>query len=610
MDYLPIEQYGLIGDLHTAALVGQNGSIDWLCLPTFDSPSVFAAILDHAKGGRFRIAPADDEVSGKQFYWPETNVLVTRFLAASGAVELVDFMPLGEAQVEKRHHEIIRQVHAVRGEVAMRMECRPAFNYARDPHETHLLSGGAHFHSASASLGLATGVPLELLADGVTARFTLREGESAVFVLRKVTPGEEGDVLSTDQAEVAFRQTVEFWRAWMARCKYQGRWREIVHRSLLCLKLLTFEPTGAIVAAPTASLPEGIGGVRNWDYRYTWIRDSAFTIYALLRVGYHEEATRYMQFLKSLSMEGGPGPGGLLQIMYGIDGRRTLTEETLDHLEGYRGSRPVRVGNAAYGQLQIDIYGELLDSIYLYDKHGVPISYELWLTVRTLADWVAANWDMPDEGIWESRGGRRHYVYSRLMCWVALDRAVRLARKRSLPADVAGWARTRDAIFEQIMTRGWSEVQRAFVQSYGSESLDAANLMMSLTLFLSPMDPRLLGTLEATMRPPHAGGLLSNSLVFRYDAALGTDGLHGDEGTFNMCTFWLVEALTRAGRYDRKRLDQARLMFERMLGFANHLGLYAEETGARGEALGNFPQAFTHLALVSAAFNLDRALSG
>jgi GH15 family glucan-1,4-alpha-glucosidase len=607
MPYLPIEQYALIGDLHTAALVGTNGSIDWMCVPHFDSPSVFAAVLDDAKGGRFRISLADDSVTGRQFYWPDTNVLVTRFLAPSGAVELIDFMPVGEARVETRHHQIIRQVNAVRGEVELTMECRPAFNYARDPHETHLSAGGAHFHSDSASLGLATQVPLLKDGDGVTARFTLREGESAVFVLRQLSPGEEGDVLSTAEAELAFRRTVDYWREWLDRCTYQGRWREIVHRSLLALKLLTYEPTGAIVAAPTASLPEGLGGERNWDYRYTWIRDSAFTLYALLRLGYAGEATRYMEFLKSLCTA--PGQHGQLQIMYGIDGRRKLTEETLDHLEGYKGSRPVRIGNGAYDQLQLDVYGELLDSIYLYDKYGVPITYELWSSVCAYADWVAKSWHLPDEGIWEVRGGRQHFVYSKLMCWVALDRAIRLARKRSLPADVERWRKTRDAIFEEIMQKGWSDKQGAFVQSYGSSDLDAANLMMSLTLFLSPMDPRLLGTLDAMMKSPREGGLTSNHLVFRYNVEAGADGLCGEEGTFNICTFWLVEALTRAGRYDRARLEQARLIFERMLGFANHVGLYAEETGVHGEALGNFPQAFTHLALISAAFNLDRALN-
>ncbi|MCK5495176.1 MAG: glycoside hydrolase family 15 protein, partial [Hyphomicrobiaceae bacterium] len=362
----------------------------------------------------------------------------------------------------------------------------------------------------------------------------------------------------------------------------------------------------AIVAAPTCSLPEGIGGTRNWDYRFTWIRDAAFTVYAFIRLGFTDEAAQFMHFLTELCKE--PGPNGSLQIMYGIDGRKKLTEETLDHFDGYMGSKPVRIGNGAYDQLQLDIYGELLDAVYLYNKHGAPISYDLWTSLRTLTDWVCDNWQRPDEGIWEVRGGQQQFVYSKLMCWVAVDRSIRLADKRSFPAPRERWLKVRDEIYEDIMQKGWSESRQAFVQHYGSNLLDAANLMLPLTFFLSPADPRMLSTLDATLLPPEKGGLTANSLVYRYNLGEAADGLDGEEGTFNICTFWLVEALTRAGRHDRKRLEQARLMFERMLGFANHLGLYAEQTGHRGEALGNFPQAFTHLALISSAFNLDRAL--
>ncbi len=612
MAYQQIENYGMIGDMHTIALVGINGSIDWLCIPHFDSPSVFAAILDDKKGGYFRIAPTDERVTYKQFYWPETNLLVTRFLSPNGAAELTDFMPVGRTGKNGAHnHQLVRRITAVRGTIEFLMDCRPSFNYARDKHKTELISNGAMFYSEKLNVALATTTPLHSDKTGVISQFTLREGETVVFLLREVSPGAEwGIYLSKEEADVLFLETVNYWRNWLSKCKYTGRWREIVHRSALALKLLTFEPTGAIVAAPTTSLPEGIGGERNWDYRYTWIRDSAFTIYAFMRLGFIEEADHFFDFLTNICTACPVAKEGesLLQVMYGIDGRGELTEETLDHLEGYMGSKPVRVGNAAYSQLQLDIYGELLDAAYLFNKYGTPISYDIWLALRRLVDWVCNSWQRKDEGIWEVRGGQQHFVYSKLMCWVALDRGLRLADKRSFPADRERWLKVRDHIYEDIMDKGWNASRQAFVQYYGSESLDAANLMMPLVFFLSPTDPRMLKTLDAILLPPEKGGLVANNLVYRYNVNETADGLASEEGTFNICTFWLVEALTRAGHFDVQRLEEARLMFERMLGFANHVGLYAEETGHSGEALGNFPQAFTHLALISAAFNLDRAL--
>jgi len=606
--YQPIEDYGIIGDMHTVALVGKDGSIDWCCLPRFDAPSVFARILDAEQGGHFQIAPTTDGATSKQFYWPETNVLVTRFLSEDGVGEVVDFMPVGDAAGERR--QIIRTVRSVRGTVPFRMACVPAFDYARADHEVALSEAGACFHADALSLGLAAEVPLEREGAGVAAHFTLAENESTTFILREQPAGAAcGPSLSEEEAEAAFREAVHYWRDWLSQCTYAGRWREAVHRSALALKLLTYAPTGAIVAAPTCSLPEGIGGERNWDYRYTWIRDAAFTLYGLLRIGFTEEARAFMDYLSGLCKDEGED-GRPLQIMYGIDGRRALDEETLGHLDGYRGSRPVRIGNGAYDQLQLDIYGELLDSVYIYNKHGAPISYELWQSIRAFVDWVCDHWTLEDEGVWEVRGGRQHFVYSKLMCWVAVDRGLRLAEKRSFPADRDRWIAARDAIYEHIMEHGWNEERQAFTQQYDGDALDASTLMMPLVFFVSPIDPRMLRTLDATLQSPEQGGLVSNGLVFRYNVDESRDGLAGEEGTFNICTFWLVEALTRAGRTDPERLEEARLIFEQMLGYANHLGLYAEETGHHGEALGNFPQAFTHLALISAAYNLDRTLDG
>ncbi len=611
MAYQPIEDYGIIGNMRTAALVGMNGSIDWFCFPYFDSPSVFAALLDDEKGGRFEIAPGADGLHTKQFYWPETNVLITRFLSPDGVGEIEDFMPAGLPRESPWHDLLVRRVRLTRGTLAFRMRCYPAFDYARARHRTIIREHGAAFESSALSLGLATAVPLTPDDHGVRASFTLHEGQSAVFVLLQL----KGDEVcprcpSPEETQELFERTVNYWRTWLSKCTYTGRWREVVYRSALTLKLMTFEPTGAIVAAPTCSLPETIGGGRNWDYRYTWIRDAAFTLYALLRIGFTDEAHAFMQWLEARTGE--VQSDGSLQIVYGIDGRHELTEQTLDHLDGYRGSRPVRIGNGAHRQLQLDIYGELLDSLYLYNKHVMPIGYDAWTRIRERIEWVCSNWRQPDEGIWEVRGGRRHFVYSKLMCWVAMDRGLRLAEKRSFPADRDRWHRVRDEIYEDIMANGWSRKRRAFVQHYDSESLDASNLVMPLVFFMSPNDPRMLDTLDAINRSPKDGGLVSDGLVYRYDSETGEDGLHGHgrEGTFTMCSFWLVEALTRAGRVDPAKLREARLLFERMLGYANHVGLYAEEIGASGEALGNFPQAFTHIALISAAFNLDRAFGG
>jgi len=607
-NYLPIEHYGVIGNLRTAALVGLNGSIDWLCLPNFDSPSVFAAILDDCKGGRFRIAPSSDDFRRKQFYWPDTNVLITRFLHDDGVGEIEDYMPVGG--VLPAPDELIRRVHVVRGTLSFHLACQPAFDYARASHQTVLTQHGVRFDGPGMTLALSSPVALKVDGAGVTADFTLREGERATFALCRLGPeAQHRPCPDIGQAEALFRDTVDYWRRWLSRCTYTGRWRETVHRSALTLKLLSFESTGAIVAAPTCSLPEEVGGVRNWDYRYTWVRDAAFTLYGLLRIGFTEEAARFRDWLQARWRESDGSGAGPLQPLYGIDGRADLTEVVVDHLEGYRGSRPVRIGNAAHEQLQLDIYGELMDAVYLYNKYVAPVAYDGWVRLRNVVDWLCDNWKLADDGIWEVRGGRRHFVYSKIMSWVAVDRSLRLADKRSLPADRSRWLRCRDEIYEEVMAKGWNAERQAFVQSYGSQELDASVLLMPLVFFMAPNDPRMLSTVDAIRRPMHAGGLAADGLVYRYDPHEAPDGLPGREGTFNMCSFWLVEALTRAGRTDPARLEDARLLFEQMLGYANHLGLYAEQTGHSGESLGNFPQAFTHLALISAAFNLDRTLN-
>jgi GH15 family glucan-1,4-alpha-glucosidase len=611
MSYLPIEDYGLIGNMHTAALVGRDGSIDWLCLPHFDSPSVFGRLLDDKKGGHFSVCPAakGERETRKQFYLPETNVLITRFLSGDGVLQIIDYMPVGISKGAAGFRQLVRRVEVVRGSISVLVEFCPAFNYARDPHTVNLINGGATFASQKLSLELTTSVPLEVMHDcgGVRARLELKQGERATFVLRPLNEKDRGQPVSDEFEEGLLHHTIEYWHNWLSKCTYKGRWRETVYRSALVLKLLTFAPTGAIIAAPTTSLPESIPGPRNWDYRYTWIRDASFSLYALLRLGFTEEAGAFMKWLEERCHEREPDGG--LKIMYGLHGEHELPESTLDHLDGYRGCKPVRIGNAASDQLQLDIYGELMDSVYLYNKHGEPISYDLWVQLCGLVDWVCKNWRTPDEGIWETRGGRQQFVYSKLMCWVALDRALRLGQTRSFPHDRIRWLGVRDEIYLDIMKNGWNPQMNAFVQHYGSTLLDASTLMMPLVFFLAPGDPRILSTIDAICRTPANGGLLSDSLVYRYPTDHFNDGLTGGEGTFNMCTFWLVEVLTRAGLTDKNRLGQARLIFEKMLGYANHVSLYAEETGLHGEHLGNFPQAFTHLGLISSAYNLDAVLS-
>ena len=479
--YLPIADYGIIGNMRTCALVGKNGAIDWLCLPHFDSPSAFGALLDAGKGGRFSIAPSDADYAGayaeRQLYLPDTNVLITRFADNDSSVDLVDYMPVGAELDEDGHYRIIRRVEALRGTTKMRVFCQPAFDYAREPHTVHVEDGGVVFRTKALKLGLTGPVAFAEQEDGsAVAEFELKAGESAVFclrVLRSVETEEGGsgsEPLGLPLADAEERrlhaETVGFWRTWLSQSTYAGRWRESVHRSALALKLLTFQPTGAIVAAPTTSLPEIIGGSRNWDYRYTWIRDAAFTLYGLLRIGFTDEVTAFIGWLRERCEKCAEGETPL-QIVYGIDGRRKLDEVELGHLDGYRGSKPVRVGNGAAGQLQLDIFGELLDAVYLYDTYGTPISYDFWQELRGYVDWVCDNWTRTDEGIWEVRGEQQHFVYSKLMCWVALDRALRISEKRSLPAPRERWTAVRDEVYTEIMEKGYSQERGAFVQAFG-----------------------------------------------------------------------------------------------------------------------------------------------
>ena len=599
--YQPIENYGLIGDLQTVALVGMDGSIDFLAFPEFDSPTIFAAILDCKKGGYFRIAPILENASGKQIYLSDTNVLLSRFLSREGVAEISDFMPVEDGPGQR----IVRRAKVVRGEARLRVVCAPRFDYGRGSHRVQKVDGGFLFisegqHRLTLRLRTSVACHVEERHGAVVGEFTLRVGESASFILEEVIePGPSPSQSPTYLSE-SFKKTVNFWKSWVGRSTYEGRWREMVNRSALVLKLLTSNKHGSMVASPTFGLPEELGGERNWDYRYTWIRDASFTLYALMRLGYTGEAAAFMKWIEHICTDLVFDDGSHLQIMYGLDARATLTESVLPHLEGYKGSRPVRSGNGAASQLQLDIYGELMDSIYIYDRHGEPVSYGLWQHLVKMVDWVRRNWRRKDEGIWEIRGERQEFLYSRLMCWVAIDRGIRLAQKRSLPAPIADWRAARDEIFREIHEEFWDPTMGAFVQHKDSKNLDASNLLMPLVRFISPTDPRWLSNLRAV---EHA--LVDDSLVFRYKVGNSApDGLLGEEGTFCMCSFWYIECLARSGD-----LEKAQFLFEKMLGYSNHLGLYAEELGPRGEHLGNFPQAFTHLALVSAAYYLDRQLS-
>lgn len=596
-----IENYGVIGNMRSIALISTKGAVDFFCFPKFDSPTVFAALLDRENGGTFCIEPKLENLRTKQLYLPDTNILLTRFLSESGVVELTDFMPiLAGKKGEIYAHQIIRILRIVKGEVGFHVRCAPRFDYARGGHKADRQKNAVQFHPDCADcpqMALHATVPLNLDGNDAVANFTLRPGETATFTFGEADP--EIEILNQDAIEDHFQQTSRYWRDWISRSNYKGRWREMVNRSALMLKMLCSQEHGSLIAAPTFGLPEKIGGERNWDYRYTWLRDSAFSLYAFLRLGFTEEMRGFTEWLRDRLHE--DAEHGPLQVMYREDGSQELDESILENMKGYRDSRPVRIGNGASKQLQLDIYGELMDAIYLSNKYGDAISYDDWRGVWRILEWLGKNWERPDEGIWEVRGGRKKFLHSRLMCWVAFDRAIRLGRKRSLDAPFGQWLETRSAIYKDIFRNFWDDSLKAFVQYQGSKSLDAATLLMPLMRFISPVDPRWLSTMKAIEER-----LTEDSLVYRYDTLEESiDGLPGREGSFTACSFWYIECLARA-----HQLEKARLLFDKMLGYANHLGLYSEELGSSGEHLGNFPQAFTHLALISAATYLDRALSG
>ena len=585
--YLPIAEYGIIGNLHTTALVSVTGSIDFMCLPRFDSPTVFGRILDADKGGFFSFECLASDTRNKQLYLPGTNILITRFLSEDGIAELTDFMPIVDEELD---FAVFRRLKGVYGKHRVRLDLRPRYGYGKRGCIAEKNPKGRGYlirdpEGEQPTMLLLTDVEMDIDDDGLSATIDLRQGDNIDFILTL----NEGVDFDLDWMH-CFTECRKYWTTWSRKCTYDGFWKEPVLRSVLALKLLTSARYGSTIAAATFGLPEKMGGSRNWDYRYTWIRDSAFTMYAFLRLGYREEAEGFMDWIREKCVD-------CLQLMYAVDGQTELPESELDHLEGYRGSQPVRIGNAASKQKQMDIYGELIDTIYLYNQAGGSVTHDFWTSITALVDYVIEHWKDEDHGIWEVRSGKERFLHSAVCCWVAIDRAMKIAEDRSLPCPMGKWREVRDDIYKDIYYNFWNEELEAYVQYKGSDTVDAAALLMPLLRFVSSKEPRWLKTFKAIEEK-----LSADVLIFRYKQEHGaTDGLDGDEGAFAICSFWYVECLARIGY-----VDKATVVFEKMLGYANHLGLMSEEIGLHGEQLGNFPQAFSHLSLISAAFQIDK----
>jgi GH15 family glucan-1,4-alpha-glucosidase len=590
-----IDAHGIIGDMRSAALVNDKGSVDFFCWPEFDSPSIFCSLLDTPEAGIFQLAPDLPDARREQIYLPDTNVLQTRWLSDRAVVEVTDLLPIGDTEDDLPL--LIRRVRVVSGEATFHMRCAVRHDYARARTRARMDKKDVVFEAADQpSMRLSSNQVVRVDGDAAVAEFTLKQDESAQFLLG----GLDDPRFKEGAADLCLERTLKFWRDWIGQSNYRGRWREMVNRSALALKLLTSRKHGAILAAATFGLPETPGGERNWDYRYTWIRDASFTVYAFMRLGFVQEANEYMRWLRG-RVSDCHGKSMKLNILYAMDGRQELPEIELSHLSGHGGATPVRIGNGAYDQVQLDIFGELMDAIYLVNKYGEAISHEGWKHTVEVVDQVCETWQQADVGIWEMRGEQHHFLHSRLMCWVALDRAIRLASKRSLPAPFARWDQMRQAIYADIWENFWNEERGHFVQYIGGTALDGSMLLMPLVRFVSAKDPRWLATLQAIEK-----NLVRDGMVYRYrNDDTRIDGLEGTEGAFAACSFWYVECLARAGQ-----VEKAHLEFEQLLRYANPLGLYAEELDSHARHLGNTPQALTHLALISAASFLDRKLSG